>query len=135
MVSLNNNLILWRIQNPGEHLRGSFFTEIVNSFQPLTIFAKKTIVTVRLGSEYASVIIRNLHQLPSCMAKLQKLTKYLQEFLIFFLKLAPKDKFMPNESHKQAFWLVANVTNGQKRVPKYPQPWSRDSEIISSYIL
>ena len=42
---------------------------------------------------------------------------------------------MSNESHTQAFRLVPNVTNTQKRVPKYPQPWSRDSEIISSYIL
>ena len=42
---------------------------------------------------------------------------------------------MSNESHTQAFWLVPNVTNAQKRVPKYPQPWSRDSEITSSYTL
>ena len=42
---------------------------------------------------------------------------------------------MSNESHTQAFWLVPNVTNAQKRVPRYPQLWSRDSEIISSYIL
>ena len=41
---------------------------------------------------------------------------------------------MSNESHTQAFWLVPNATNAQKRVPKYPQSWSRDSEIISYYI-
>ena len=43
-----------------------------------------------------------------------------------------KDKFMSNESPAQTFWLVPNVTNVQKRIPKYLQPWSRDSEIISS---
>ena len=42
---------------------------------------------------------------------------------------------MSNESHTQAFWLVPNVTNAQKRVPKYPRPWARDSEITTSYIL
>ena len=136
MVSFNNNLILWRIQNPGKHLRLSFFTETVNSFQPLTIFAKKPIVTVRLGSEYASVII---NVISTSAGQLHSKTTNINEIFIgiphFFLKFAPKDKFMANESHKQAFWLVANVTNAQKRVPKYPKPWSRDSEIISSYIL
>ena len=42
---------------------------------------------------------------------------------------------MSNESHTQAFWLVPNVTNAQKRVPKYPQPWPHGSEFISSIIL
>ena len=42
----------------------------------------------------------------------------------FFLKLVQKDKFMLSESYKQAFRLVAKVTNEQKRVSKYPQPWS-----------
>ena len=35
---------------------------------------------------------------------------------------AHKDKFMSIESPKQAFWLAPNVTNAQKRVPRYPQP-------------
>ena len=34
---------------------------------------------------------------------------------------------MSNESLTQASWLVPNVTNAQKRVPKYSQPWTRDS--------
>ena len=38
-------------------VRWSFFTEIVNGFQPLIIFAKSTIVTVRLGSKFGFVII------------------------------------------------------------------------------
>ena len=42
---------------------------------------------------------------------------------------------MPNESHTQDFWVVLNVINAQKRVPKYPQTLSRDSEVISFYIL
>ena len=42
---------------------------------------------------------------------------------------------MSNEPHTQSFWFVPNVSNAKKRVPKYPQPWSRGSEIISSYIL
>ena len=48
----------------------------------------------------------------------------------FFLKLVYKDKVMSNESNTQAFWLVTNVTNVQKRAPKYPQPWSRESELF-----
>ena len=36
---------------------------------------------------------------------------------------------MSNKSHTQAFWLAPSVTNAQKRVPKYPQPWPCDSEI------
>ena len=74
-----------------------------------------------------------------------------------------KDKFMSIESPKKAFWLAPNVTNTQKKVPRYPQPcnlvpraifskkelfspaymevpeflWrcSRDSEIIKFFIL
>ena len=42
---------------------------------------------------------------------------------------------MSNKSHAQAFWLVPNVTNAEKKAPKYPQPWSLESEIISFYIL
>ena len=76
---------------------------------------------------------------------------------------AHKDKFMSIESLKQAFWLAPNITNAQKRVPRYSQPcnvvpkaifkkrqlgspvnievpdflWhcSRDSEIIKFFIL
>ena len=59
-----------------------------------------------------------------------------QQVLIFWKSsLTVQDKFMSNESHTKAFWLVPNVTNAQKRLPKYPQPWSRDSEILSSFIL
>ena len=48
---------------------------------------------------------------------------------------AHKDKFMSNKSPTQTFWLASNVTNAQKRVAKYPQPWPRDSEILIPYIL
>ena len=37
-----------------------FFPKIVYSFQPLTIFAKSSILDVRLGSEYASALINDL---------------------------------------------------------------------------
>ena len=43
-----------RIQKLVEHLRLSFFTKLVRGFQPLTIFAKTSVLEVRLGSEYAS---------------------------------------------------------------------------------
>ena len=49
-----------RIQNPVEHVRWSFFAKIVNSFQPLTIFVKSSILDVRLGFEYASDILTKL---------------------------------------------------------------------------
>ena len=122
-------------------------------FQPLTIFTKNPIVTVPLGSEYACVTI-NL--ISTTTTKLHSKTTKINEIFIgtshFFLKLvqklkikvfifrrssltAHKDKFMSNESPTRTFWLLPNVTNAQKRVPKYPQPWSRDSEVISPYML
>ena len=89
--------------------------------QSLTIFAKKSIVTVRLCSEYPSVIINLISTLAT---QLYSKTTKINEIFIgaphFFLKLVQKDKFMSNESHTQAFWLVTNVTNAQERVPKYP---------------
>ena len=36
------------------------FPKIVYGFQPLTIFAKSSILDVRLGSEYASALINDL---------------------------------------------------------------------------
>ena len=45
-----------------------------------------------------------------------------------------KDKLRSNESPTQVFWLVPNVTNAQKRVPKSPKPWSRDWQIIGPNI-
>ena len=61
---------------------------------------------------------------------------YLHGFIFRRSSLtAHKDKFMSNESRTKTFCLVPNVTNAQKIVSKYPQPWSCDSEIISPYIL
>ena len=71
-------------------------------------------VTVRLGSEYASVIINLIST--SSTQLYRKATKINEIFIgtpHFFLKLVQKDKFMSNESHTQAFWLVPNVTNPQ----------------------
>ena len=106
----------------------------------MTIFAKRPIITVQLGSKYASVII-NL--ISTSATQLYSKTTIINEIFTrtphFFLKLVPKlrktkslsfggpiltthkDKFMSNESPKQTFWLVPNVTNAQKIVPKYPQ--------------
>ena len=59
--------------------------------KPLTIFAKKTIVTVRLRSKYASVII-NL-TLTSATQLYGKITKINEIFTVthhFFLKLVQK---------------------------------------------
>ena len=52
MVRLMNQR---RIKNPVKYLRGSVFAKIVNGYKPLTIFAKKSIVDVRLCSKYGSV--------------------------------------------------------------------------------
>ena len=40
--------------NPFEHLRWSFFAKIVNSWKLSTIFAKNSIVDLRVGSKYTS---------------------------------------------------------------------------------
>ena len=42
------------IQNPLEHLKMELSAEIVNGFQPITIFPKRSILDVRQGFEYAS---------------------------------------------------------------------------------
>ena len=102
----------------------------------MTIFAKKPIVIVQLSSEYASVIINLIST--SATQLYSKATKINEVFIgtpHFFLKLVHKEKLMSNELHTQAFWLVPNVTIAQKIVPKYRHPCSRDSEIISSYML
>ena len=54
MVRLMNHR---RIKNQVKHLRVSISAKIVNSYKPLTIFAKKLHRNVRRGSEYASVNI------------------------------------------------------------------------------
>ena len=113
------------------------------AFSPWLFLQKKTIVTVRLGSKYASVTINLI--LTSATQLYSKTTKVNEMFIVtlhFFLILvqklrnskslifrkssftAHKDKFMSNESPTQAFWLVPNVTNAQKRVPRYPTPWN-----------
>ena len=43
-----------RMQNPGKHLRWVFFVKIVNGFQLLTFFVKRSILDVSQVSEYAS---------------------------------------------------------------------------------
>ena len=42
------------IQNPVKHLQRKFLAKIVSDIQPLTIFAKNSILDVRLGYKYAS---------------------------------------------------------------------------------
>ena len=102
------------------------------AFSPWLFLQKKTIVTVRLGSKYASVTINLI--LTSATQLYSKTTKVNEMFIVtlhFFLILvqklrnskslifrkssftAHKDKFMSNESPTQAFWLVPNVTNAQ----------------------
>ena len=49
-----------RIQNPTKHLKMELFAKIVDSSRPLTIVAKSSIVDVRKGSEYASVLLLKL---------------------------------------------------------------------------
>ena len=106
----------------------------------LTIFVKSPIITLRLGSKYASAIINLI--LTSATQLYSKITKINEIFIVtphFYLKLVPKfrkkvsifrrssltahkDKFISIESPKKAFWIAPNVTNAQKRVPRYPQP-------------
>ena len=110
IVSFDNSLILWRIYNPVEHLGWSCFTELVNGFQLLIIFAKKPIATVRLGSEYAPAIINLISTSAAQLySKTTKINVIFTGTLYFFLKLVQKDKFMSNESHTQAFWLAPNL--------------------------
>ena len=46
-----------RIENPVEHLQRSFFVKIVNGYELLIIFSKKsTIVDIRLGYKYAKLL-------------------------------------------------------------------------------
>ena len=141
IVSFDKSLILCRIQNPVEHLRWTFFIETVNSFQRLTIFAKNPIVTVRLGSKYASVIINLIStsatQLYSKTTKtneiFSEISRETQKQQVFIFRRSSFDCTQIQIHVKlvnQAFWLVPNVTNAQKRVPKYLQPWLRDSETI-----
>ena len=111
IVSFDKSLILWHIRNPVEHLGWGFFAEIVNGFQPLTIFTKNPIATVRLGSENASVIINLISTSATQLySKTTKINEIFIRTLHFFLKLLQRDKFMSNESHTQAFWRVPNVT-------------------------
>ena len=56
------------------------FTVILNGFQSLTIFVKKPIVTVRLGSKYASVII-NLIFTSATMLR-SKTNKIIEIFIV-----------------------------------------------------
>ena len=106
----------------------------------LTIFVKNHIITLWLGSKYASVIINLI--LTSATQLYSKITKIKKIFIVtphFYLKLvqkirkknftfwrssltAQKDKFMSIGSPKKAFWLAPNGTNAQKRVLRYPQP-------------
>ena len=63
-VLKNSNIIMTPIKNlntegcsePRRRSKMKLFTKIVNSFQPLPIFALGFILVVRLGSEYASEI-------------------------------------------------------------------------------
>ena len=126
IVSFDNSLILWRIQNPAEHLRWSFFTGIVKNFQPLTIFAKQTHrkclteLSISLCNHSSDIYIGYL-----AVQQNYKKQRNIYKNSSFFLKLFQKDKFMSNESHTQAFWFVPNVTNAQKRVSQFSQSWSR----------
>ena len=102
------------------------------------MFAENPIITIRMGFKYASVIFNLI--LTSSTQLYSKITKINEIFIVnphFYLKLvqklrkksinlleiltAHKDKFMSSESPKQAFWLAPNVTNTQKKIPRYPQ--------------
>ena len=50
-------LIQRRIQNPVEHLWWNIYTIIVNNFLAVYFSQKHSIIDVRLGSEYSSVIL------------------------------------------------------------------------------
>ena len=51
------------IMNLLKHRRWRSFAKIVNSFHPVTIFAKSSILNVWLGSEYASIIYIHIFSL------------------------------------------------------------------------
>ena len=114
--------------------------------KPLTIFAKKTIVTVRLRSKYASVIINLiLTWATQLYGKITKINEMSTVTHHFFLKLvqkrikkafifrgssltAHKDKFMSIESPKQAFWLAPNALMHRKEFRGILSPVSSSQE-------
>ena len=74
-----------------ELTRKSTMEKLVNSFQPLTIFAKRPIVTVSLGSKYASVIINLIST--SDTQLYSKITKTNEIFIgtsHFFSEISPE---------------------------------------------
>ena len=137
IVSFDNSLIMWQLEPSGTSTMELFLQYQLTA---LFIFAKKPIVTVRLGSKYATVIINLIStsatQLYSKIAKINEIfivtphfflklvQKLIKKALIFLRSLltAHKDKFMSIQSPKQVFWLAPNVTYAQKRAPRYPQP-------------
>ena len=56
LINLKTRLLQRGNYNTVEHLGGSFFAKIVNGVKSLIIFAKNSIVDVRLGSKYNSVV-------------------------------------------------------------------------------
>ena len=48
-----------RIKNPDKHLRWGALRKQINGYKPLTIFAKRSILGIWQGSEYASAYICN----------------------------------------------------------------------------
>ena len=116
----------------------------------MTIFAKKPIITLRLGSKYASVIINLI--LTSATQLYSKITKINKIFIVtphFYLKLRKKsvnflevlfdctqkqiDVKRYQEVKKNFFHLqlIAKRSAGDD----VAQLWSRDPEIIKFFIL
>ena len=71
-----------RIKDPVKHLRGSVFAKIVDGYNPLTIFVKKSIVDVPLGSKYISLHTSNVGNVIT-------LHKFLEKYILY--------NFLPKE--------------------------------------
>ena len=89
------------------------FIEIVNGFQPLTIFGKSPI-TVRLGSKYVSVIINLIF---TSTTQLYSKTTKINEIFIgnpqFFLKLVQKLRNNKSSSFGGPLWIHTKTNSCQ----------------------